>query len=177
MKDRKAVIDFRPIGVIRTPFRDVASMPIQPRGAIGVQGTVEVAPEFVEGLSDLEGFSHVILVYSFHKAPSARLRVTPFLDDRERGVFATRAPARPNPIGLSVVRLVAIRGNLLEVENVDILDGTPLLDIKPYVPAFDAWATDSLGWLAERQAKVAEARSDGRFRKRASRLKTPKGDF
>jgi tRNA-Thr(GGU) m(6)t(6)A37 methyltransferase TsaA len=113
-------------------------MPIQPAGACGVRGTVEVFPEFCGGLDDLGGFSRIILVYFFHRSHGYALRVVPFLDDRERGVFATRAPRRPNPIGLSVVRLVAVQGCRLVIEDVDVLDGTPVLDIKPYVPSIDA---------------------------------------
>lgn len=168
MSDPNTAIDFHPIGIIRTPYRDVAEMPIQPRGAIGVKGTIEISKVLVDGLSDLAGFSHIILVYRFHMAPPSRLRVTPFLDRREHGIFATRAPTRPNPIGISVVRLLGIRENLLTVENVDILDGTPLLDIKPYVPAFDAWETDSLGWISESRERVDQVRSDDRFERQGS---------
>jgi len=137
---------------------------IQPKGAAGIQGTVEVFPEFAAGLKDLDGFSHVILIYHFHQVQEAKLVVTPFLDSQPRGVFATRAPKRPNPIGLSVVKLLGIEGNLLRVENVDILDGTPLLDIKPYVPEFDQYSAERVGWLAREKEKVRHKRSDSRFR-------------
>jgi len=158
-------IEFRPIGVVHTPFTGTADMPIQPAGAIGVQGAVEVFPEFAAGLKDLEGFSHIYLLYLFHRADGFKLAVKPFLDAHERGVFATRAPKRPNPIGLSVVRLARQEGNILHVENVDILDGTPLLDIKPYVPEFDQFTVERVGWLAEARGKVREKRSDDRFGK------------
>jgi len=139
-------------------------MPIQPAGAAGVQGTVEVWPEFVEGLKDLEGFSHIILLYHFHRAREVRLTVVPFMDSEPHGVFATRAPKRPNPIGLSVVRLIRVERNVLYIENVDILDGTPLLDIKPYVPEFDPLPVERVGWLERAQGKVQSKRSDDRFR-------------
>ncbi len=155
--------EFTPIGVIHTPFTDKKGMPIQPAGAAGVQGTVELLPEYAPGLQDLDGFSHIILLYRFHESRGYDLRVVPFLDTVKHGVFATRAPRRPNPIGLSVVRLIGIEGNRLTVENVDMLDGTPLLDIKPYVPAFDTQTDVRTGWLEEAGRRAVDARSDGRF--------------
>jgi tRNA-Thr(GGU) m(6)t(6)A37 methyltransferase TsaA len=157
-------IKYRPIGVIHSPFKTVEGVPIQPAGAVGIRGTVEVFPEFVEGLKDLEGFSHIILIYHFHRVKGYQLEVTPFLDERPHGVFATRAPRRPNAIGLSVVRLVGVEGGVLEVDGVDVLDGTPLLDIKPYVPEFDVYEVEKVGWLEERKEEVVHRRSDGRFR-------------
>ena len=124
---------------------------------------VEVLPEFCGGLADLEGFSRIILVYLFHRSEGYSLRVVPFLDDRERGVFATRAPRRPNPIGLSVVRLVAVEGCRLVIEDVDLLDGTPVLDIKPYVSSIDAFPGERDGWFGECRGDVREARADRRF--------------
>ena len=156
-------INFKPIGVVHTPFQETTNMPIQPAGAAGVQGAVEIYPAYAEGLKDLEGFSHIFLLYYFHRVDGFALRVKPFLDDRARGVFATRAPRRPNPIGLSAVRLMKREGNILHIENVDILDGTPLLDIKPYVPEFDQFAAERVGWLAQAQGKVQDKRSDDRF--------------
>jgi tRNA-Thr(GGU) m(6)t(6)A37 methyltransferase TsaA len=157
------VIVFDRVGTIHSPYASPADMPIQPRGAVGVAGRVEILPEFAEGLEDLAGFSHIHLLYHFHRAAAARLRVVPFLDTRPRGVFATRAPTRPNALGLSVVRLREVRGNVLVVENVDVLDGTPLLDIKPYVPAFDHWDVQSIGWLAGKGSRAETTGSDGRF--------------
>ena len=157
------VIQYRPIGVLHTPFTDIAGMPIQPAGAAGVRGTAEINPEFAPGLQDLDGFSHVIVLYHLHRAPAPRLLVTPFMDTEPRGVFATRAPARPNPIGLSVVRLLGREGNVLHLENVDMLDGTPILDLKPYVPAFDGGAADRVGWLERVQANVRTRQADRRF--------------
>jgi tRNA-Thr(GGU) m(6)t(6)A37 methyltransferase TsaA len=154
---------FTPIGTIRSAFTDVAGMPIQPSGARGVQGTVEIFDQYAEGLCDLDGFSRIILIYAFHRCTSCQLTVTPFLDTTPRGIFATRAPCRPNPIGFSVVRLIGVQGRTLIIEDVDVLDGTPLLDIKPYVPAFDAYPNASCGWL-EKSAQGAESfRSDKRF--------------
>ena len=163
MTDPPEKIEFQPIGVIHTPFKERAGMPIQPSGGCGIQGTVEVYPEFREGLSDLDGFSHIILLYCFHRIEGFKLRVVPFLDTRSRGVFSTRAPTRPNPIGLSVVQLLGIEDGDIRIENVDILDGTPLLDIKPYVPEFDAQSKIRTGWLEEVGKKVSKKRSDNRF--------------
>jgi tRNA-Thr(GGU) m(6)t(6)A37 methyltransferase TsaA len=157
-------INYKPIGLIHSPFKDIEGMPIQPTGASGVSGSVEVFFEYIAGLKDLEGFSHIIFVYHFHRAKRGELIVTPFLDSQPHGVFATRAPNRPNPIGISVVKLLRIEGNVLQVENVDILDGTPLLDIKPFVPEFDAPEVQSIGWLANAKHKVAQHRADNRFR-------------
>ncbi len=157
-------ITFTPIGLIHSPFETIEGMPIQAAGAQGVTGHIAILPQYQDGLQDLEGFSHIILLYWFHQVTGARLRVTPFLDDQERGVFATRAPTRPNPIGLSVVKLTRIENNLLYIENVDILNQTPLLDIKPYVPAFDQHQADRTGWLARTENQAAAHKSDQRFR-------------
>jgi len=158
------MIELKPIGVIHTPFVKPEGMPIQPAGAAGVTGTVEVFEEYREGLKDLDGFSHVILLYHFHRSQGFKLHVLPFMDKHPRGVFATRAPKRPNPIGLSVVQLDKIESRVLHVRNVDILDGTPLLDIKPYVPEFDKCANVRTGWLEQARKTVAKRQSDGRFR-------------
>jgi len=139
----------RPIGVIHSPFSDKSQTPIQ-SFLSQVKGFVEVYPKYAEGLQDLEGFSHIFLLYIFHESSGFSLIVKPFLDDQLRGLFATRYPARPNPIGLSVVRLTGRQGNILEVEGVDMLDNTPLLDIKPYVPDFDVRTDTRTGWYAAR---------------------------
>jgi len=157
-------IELQPIGVIRTPFTKPEGMPIQPAGAVGVEGTVEVLDEFVDGLKDLDGFSHVVLLYHFHRSRGFDLSVVPFMDVEPRGVFATRAPKRPNPIGLSVVQLDTVEGNVLHVRNVDMLDRTPLLDIKPYVPAFDGHAGARTGWLERTSKNVTKRKADDRFR-------------
>ena len=157
-------IIYTPIGVIYTPFKEIDGMPIQPSGATGVAGRVEVSQEYQNGLADLDGFSHIILIYHFHQARGFSLTVTPFLDRRPRGLFATRAPKRPNPIGLSVVKLLRIETSVLFVENIDVLDQTPLLDIKPYVPEFDHFPADRIGWLQKNQGSVQTKRSDDRFK-------------
>lgn len=155
---------FKPIGYIRTPFSNREGMPIQPPGGRGIRGEVVLDPLYVEGLKDLEGFSHVYLLYYFHCLKGHKLTVTPFMDSCERGLFSTRAPCRPNPIGLSVVRLIELRDNILIVEDVDIIDGTPLLDIKPFVPFFDVTSdTCRTGWLEGRHGEVNAKRADGRF--------------
>ncbi|OPY35521.1 MAG: S-adenosyl-L-methionine-binding protein [Methanoregula sp. PtaU1.Bin051] len=156
-------IAFIPIGTIRSPFTDIAGMPIQPSGARGVRGTVEVFREFADGLSDLEGFSRLILIYAFHQCNYCQLTVTPFLDTATHGIFATRAPCRPNPVGLSIVRLTGRNGLTLFIEDVDILDGTPLLDIKPYVPKFDSYPDSKSGWLETNARGAASFKSDRRF--------------
>lgn len=161
-------IRYRPIGVIRTPFESPEGVPIQPAAAKGVVGRVELEPGLAEGLKDLDGFSHVILIYHFDRARPAALRVKPFLDSTERGVFATRSPARPNAIGFSVVRLLGVEKNFLHVENVDIVDGTPLLDIKPYVPRFDGADDVRIGWVQDAIEKLGHALDDGRFSKRTT---------
>jgi tRNA-Thr(GGU) m(6)t(6)A37 methyltransferase TsaA len=157
------LITFRPIGRISTPFTTPAGTPIQPKAAEGVAGSIKIFAEFCQGLQDLEGFSHMFLLYHFHLVQNFSLLVKPFLDDGERGLFATRAPARPNPIGLSIVRLESIEGDTLHVLDVDMLDGTPLLDIKPFVPEFDARDQTRIGWLASNLNKLKAARDDGRF--------------
>jgi len=156
-------ITLHPIGVIHSPFTDLADMPIQPSGEASASGTLEIFPQFSAGLKDLEGFSHIILLYYLHKVSRMQLTVTPFLDSEPRGVFATRAPVRPNPIGLSVVLLQKIEGNTLFVAQLDVLDGTPLLDIKPYVPEFDKRAEVRIGWLEHARGKARFTRSDRRF--------------
>jgi tRNA-Thr(GGU) m(6)t(6)A37 methyltransferase TsaA len=156
-------VQFEPIGIIRTPFTDPRDMPIQPSGAAGVKGTIELRGDLAAGLKDLDGFSHVILLYVFHRSQGYALEVVPFLDSRSHGVFATRAPRRPNPIGISVVRLESVEGAILRVEGIDVLDSTPLLDLKPYVPDFDAAVDVRTGWLAEVSRNAGEMRSDDRF--------------
>jgi tRNA-Thr(GGU) m(6)t(6)A37 methyltransferase TsaA len=157
-------IVYLPIGIIHSPFEGIENVPIQSVAAGGICGSVEVFAEYAAGLKDLAGFSHIILLYHFHRVAQTRLIVVPFLDREPRGVFATRAPTRPNPIGLSVVRLLSVEGNVLRVENVDIVDNTPLLDIKPYVPEFDHHEVERTGWVAASGEKVKEKRADDRFR-------------
>jgi tRNA-Thr(GGU) m(6)t(6)A37 methyltransferase TsaA len=156
-------IAFRPIGTIRSPFHNKEGMPVQPPGAKGIRGMVEIVPEYTKALKDLDGFSHIILLYHFHESSTCSLTVVPFLHDKPHGVFATRAPNRPNPIGISIVELERIENNIIHVINVDILDGTPLLDIKPYIPEFDHQEKTRSGWLAESTDTVYDTRSDKRF--------------
>jgi len=162
MEEEKC-IEYTPIGIIHSPFKEPEGVPIQPSASKGVEGYVEIFPEFVPGLKDLEGFSHVILLYHFHLSKPFSLLVKPYLDDKDHGVFATRAPARPNPIGLSIVQLLSIEKNILRIKDVDIVDCTPLLDIKPYVPQFDHRENARIGWLEKKITRLQISRDDGRF--------------
>jgi len=162
--DVPSSLTYIPIGIVHSPFSDISGMPIQPNGARGVRGSIKMGDEFSAGLKDLDGFSRIILIYAFHRCQGYSLEVKPFLDRMPHGIFATRAPRRPNAIGLSIVHLVGIQGNLIEIEDVDILDGTPLLDIKPYVPAFDSYCEVKAGWFDTVSHNATSVRSDGRFR-------------
>jgi len=153
----------QPIGTIHSPFDKLEEMPIQPKGAAGVIGTVELEEQYGAGLADLNGFSHIYLLYLFHKVQRTALTVTPFMDTSPRGVFATRSPLRPNHIGISIVRLLGVEKNIVTVQGIDILDGTPLLDIKPYIAAFDAVQQSCSGWMKGSEDEVAGKRSDRRF--------------
>ena len=154
---------YRPIGVIHSGHTVAEQTPIQPVYARGCTGRAEIFPEFVAGLRDLDGFSHVYLIYHWHRVGPARLLVKPFLQDIEHGVFATRAPFRPNPIGLSIVELVRLEGNILHLDGLDILDGTPLLDIKPYVPRFDTVENPRGGWTGSIDEETARRRGQRGF--------------
>ena len=152
-----------PIGIIQTPFDNLKGMPIQPSGAAKVMQTIVMEKEYEQGLNDLDGFSHIILLYHFHESKGYNLMVKPFLDDHKRGLFSTRAPRRPNPIGLSIVRLIKREGNRLTIKGIDVLNGTPLIDIKPYVPGFDTKEVTSIGWLEKSYEKAVSIKSDDRF--------------
>lgn len=155
---------YEPIGWIETPFESPEGMPIQPAGSERTEGTIKLDKEYIDGLQDLDGFSHCILVYHFHEAEDeGPLRVEPFLDDTERGLFATRAPRRPNPIGLSVVEIDTVKDGRVTVTGIDVVDGTPLLDIKPFVPGFDSPRDAETGWLDATASDIREKRSDDRF--------------
>lgn len=156
-------VEYRPIGVIHTPFKEPKGVPIQPSGRKGIKGTIELKPEYKDALKDLEGFSRIILIYHLHLSRGYKLHVIPFLDDVERGLFATRAPRRPNPIGLSVVSLQKIVGSTLHISDLDIVDGTPLLDIKPYVPKFERTQDIRIGWLEGKAHRAGDAVADDRF--------------
>jgi tRNA-Thr(GGU) m(6)t(6)A37 methyltransferase TsaA len=140
-------IQYKPIGIIHSPFKQPEGTPIQAAFTKNGEGTVELFPQFKQGLKDLEGFSHIILIYHFHKSKGYDLACRPFLDKVKRGLFATRAPSRPNPIGLSIVRLQGINDGILSVSSLDVIDGTPLIDIKPYIPQFDSLKTVKVGWF------------------------------
>jgi tRNA (adenine37-N6)-methyltransferase len=158
------VVAFRPIGVVHSEHVVDNQTPAQPVYAKGCTGRAEVFPEFAEGLRDIEGFSHIYLLYHFHRADEARLVVKPFLQDAEHGVFATRVPCRPNAIGLSVVELTRREDNVLYLEGVDILDGTPLLDIKPYTAKFDRFDTKRNGWQDSVDEETAQRRGRRGYR-------------
>lgn len=158
-------ITIKPIGIIRTPHTDINNMPIQPIAAQGIKGHIELLPEYVEGLKDLEGFSHITLLYHFHKVNGYQLVVTPFMDTEQHGIFSCKAPKRPNTIGLSTVRLLSIQKNIIDIEQVDMLDGTPLIDIKPFYPRYDNRENVSIGWLEKnKDLPLDKLRSDERFR-------------
>jgi tRNA-Thr(GGU) m(6)t(6)A37 methyltransferase TsaA len=156
-------IRYKPIGVIHSPFKEPKGTPIQPAGAKGINGAVEIFPEYAEGLKDIEGFSHIILLYHFHLSKGSTLIAKPYMANEAHGVFAMRGPSRPNPIGMSVVRVVKVEGNMLHIQDVDIVDGTPVLDIKPYVPEFDIREVERIGWLERNVHKLSESKDDGRF--------------
>ncbi|BBB48994.1 tRNA (N6-threonylcarbamoyladenosine(37)-N6)-methyltransferase TrmO [Pelolinea submarina] len=157
-------ITFEPIGIVHSPFTDLADMPIQPTGENAAQGALEIFPAFCGALTDLEGFSHIYAIYFFHKVSGWQSQVLPFLDDQPHGLFATRAPRRPNPIGLSLLEILAVDGCQIKVAGLDILDGTPLLDIKPYIPSFENPENVRIGWLSGRGNQVKTKKSDQRFK-------------
>ncbi len=162
---QSSIYQVKPIGIVHSPFRESSGTPIQPKVAKQAEGTVELHAEYREGLDDLAGFDRIWLLCWFHRAAEPRLHVVPYLDDTERGLFATRAPSRPNPIGLSPVRLLGIDGNVLRVAELDILDGTPVLDIKPYSPRFDCFPEAASGWLD--LADHGRRQADDRFERGA----------
>ncbi|MCU4166428.1 tRNA (N6-threonylcarbamoyladenosine(37)-N6)-methyltransferase TrmO [Carboxylicivirga caseinilyticus] len=160
-----SIIEMKPIGIIHTPFTSIENMPIQPMAAKEILGTIEIFPEYAEGLLDLEEFSHITLLYHFHKIDGFQLKVKPFMDTVEHGIFATKSPKRPNAIGLSTVELLSVEKNVIHIKMIDVLDGTPLLDIKPFFARFDNREDTKAGWL-DRQInlKVDSLRSDDRFK-------------
>lgn len=154
-----------PIGFIYTDHLEASGTPIQPTAARESLGKIIIHKELESGLKDLDGFSHIFLLYFFDQVRQSKLLVTPFLDDIERGVFATRAPARPNPIGLSIVQLIKIEDNQITFSGADMLNNTPLLDIKPYVPSFDQQQVERIGWLENSVKRLSATSDDGRFLK------------
>ncbi len=158
-------IIIQPIGIINTPHKDINNMPIQPIAAENIRGTIELLPEYVDGLKDIEGFSHITLLYHFHKIEGYKLAVVPFMDTEERGIFACKAPKRPNAIGTSTVKLIGVEGNILHIEQVDMLDGTPLIDIKPFYPRYDNRDNCTIGWLEKnKDLPLERLRADERFK-------------
>ncbi len=153
------------IGIIKTPWKSIENMPIQPLGAEGITGHIELFDKYIEGLKGIEGFSHIILLYKLHKVTDYNLIVTPFMDKTSKGIFATRAPKRPNAIGISTVELLKVEGNILHISGVDMLNESPLLDIKPFYEKFDNRFNTRQGWLHEKELKsIKETKSDGRFK-------------
>lgn len=155
------IVEFKPIGTVHTPFQQAQGTPIQPIKGKGTQGWIELDNAYVEGLKDLDGFERIWLLFWCHRAGDAKLHVKPYMDTQIRGVFSTRAPSRPNAIGMSCVKLISIEGNRLNIEDVDILDGTPLLDIKPYVKKFDHFQVTRCGWTDH--VGNQEIKADNRF--------------
>ncbi len=156
-------ITYSPIGIIHSPFKELTGMPIQPTSESSAAGHLEIYPEFADGLKDLAGFSHIYLLFHLHKSAPAKLHLKPFLDNEVRGVFSTRAPRRPNPIGLSLVEILRVEKNYVYIANIDILDGTPLLDIKPYIPEFEEAKDIRVGWQGKAKGLVQKKKSDKRF--------------
>jgi tRNA-Thr(GGU) m(6)t(6)A37 methyltransferase TsaA len=157
------IVSYEPVGVVRSPYARLAGMPLQSAAAREIRGQIEIAPRFAAGLKDLDGFSHLHLITHLHRGAPGGLVVVPFLDDVRRGIFATRSPRHPNPIGLSVVRLLSVDHATLEITGLDLVDGTPVLDIKPYVPEFDTVAAERTGWLEDVAERVHRVTADARF--------------
>jgi tRNA-Thr(GGU) m(6)t(6)A37 methyltransferase TsaA len=162
MSEIKEII-FKPIGIIHTPFKEPKETPNQPHRGKGIKGEIEIFPGYEEALSDLDGFSHITLLYFFHLSEGFQLKVIPHRNNVLRGLFATRAPHRPNQIGLSVVRLIKIEKTMLFIEDIDMLDGTPLLDIKPYVAGFVDDSDHRLGWPEKKSRRVSDKGPDDRI--------------
>ncbi len=157
-------ITYFPIGIVHSPFRIPEGTPIQSVAAKDIQARIEIFQEYSKGLKDLEEFSHIIVLFHLHVAKFKSLHVVPFLDIETHGIFATRSPGRPNPIGFSVVELDRIENNILFVKGIDILDGSPVLDIKPYIPQFDVFETTKKGWIEKNAHKLGDQKDDGRFK-------------
>jgi len=151
------------IGLIHTPYTNLEDMPIQPKGAKEIIASLNIKREYAQGLKDLEGFSHIYLIYFFHEAKRSELEVIPFMDTQNRGVFSTRSPLRPAHIGLSLTQVISVNDNIVTIRGIDVLDGTPLLDIKPYIPQFEDIKEVSTGWMNKDETHVSDARSDDRF--------------
>ena len=156
-------ITLQPIGYLETPFNDIADMPIQPSVLADTRGKAVLDEKFAPGLKDLDGFSHIILLFLLHKISGYQLEVVPFMDTLPHGIFATRSPKRPNRIGMSIVRVESVEGNIVHFKGVDMLNGSPLLDIKPYYSYFDQQTQVRNGWLEWKTLRPENLRSDKRF--------------
>ena len=156
-------INYSPIGYVHSPIKTVEGSPIQSVGADNITGFIELDHSLIDGLKDLEGFSHIIVLYHFHESKDPQLLCKPFLEDKEHGIFAIRGPNRPNAIGFSIVSNIRIEENIIHIGNVDMLDGTPVLDIKPYVHEFDSLTNTRSGWLEKNAKRSKTIRSDDRF--------------
>jgi len=153
----------KPIGIVHSPFTSVDGMPIQSAAAMEEKARVEVFEEFAAGLRDIESFEYLVLITRFHVGNSENLNVIPFMDVKTHGVFSTRSPARPNRLGMTIVKLEKVSGRFLEILGNDMLDQTPVIDIKPYVPALDSKETEKIGWYKDRLFTLPTARSDSRM--------------
>jgi tRNA-Thr(GGU) m(6)t(6)A37 methyltransferase TsaA len=161
---KPSTISLNVLGTIKTPWKTPENMPIQPTGAKGFKGTVELYPEYVEGLEDIEGFSHIILIYQLHLVSKPQLKVVPFMDTKPKGIFATRSPKRPNKIGISIVEIEKVEGNIIHVLDVDMITNSPLLDIKPFFEDFDNRVGTKKGWLTNKtNLNKTNFKSDSRF--------------
>ena len=156
-------MNIEPIGIIYTPYIDLQNMPIQPKGSTSATAKIVINKEYIDGLKDLDGFSHIYLIYHFHKATRTELNVIPFMDKEARGVFSTRSPLRPSHIGMSITKIISIKDNIVTVVGIDILNETPLLDIKPYIPQFEDVVDVKTGWMNKKESDVISKLSDNRF--------------
>jgi tRNA-Thr(GGU) m(6)t(6)A37 methyltransferase TsaA len=157
------MMTMQPIGTVFTEHKSLVNMPVQPVTGDRTTGKIVLDEKFSKGLESLDGFSHIYMIYLFHKSVGYDLTVTPFLDNKQHGLFATRAPRRPNPVGLSIVRLLSVHENVIEIENPDLLDGTPLLDIKPYIEIFDHPQDVISGWMTASKKELSMKKADDRF--------------
>jgi len=158
----KPKIEFNPIGIIHSPYKDSVGIPRQAAGVRDVTGEIELYPDYEPGLEDLEEFSHIVVVFYLHLVRSLSLKASPPWDNKQHGVFATRSPYRPNPIGISIVKLGKIRGNRLFIKGIDMADQTPVLDIKPYVPSLNPTDSVRTGWLENKVDRMTKSKSGDR---------------
>ena len=155
-------VQYKPIGIIHSPFKNLTGIPRQAAGTPDITAKIEIFDEYIDGLMDLDGFSHIVVIFHLHLVKKGSLKASPPWDNREHGVFATRSPHRPNPIGVSVVRLKNIDRNILNISGVDMADGTPILDIKPYIPALNPTKAVRIGWLKDKTDRMNKSKSGDR---------------